>query len=67
MRGLREAEEPERWRITADDLHDHLRARMAQGGIRVDEIERTLNDGWPASDARPGTLGKTIVLAYERE
>ena len=59
--------DPEDWQFSADDLHEHLRARMAQRGITTDEIGRALKEGWEAADARPGTLGKRIVLPYTRE
>lgn len=48
------------------DLHPHLRARMAQRGVTREELERTLNEGREATDARPGTLGKVLVFPYER-
>jgi len=37
---------------------------MAQRGITKDEIEKTLNEGWEADDAKPGTYGKVLVLPY---
>ena len=54
-------------RITAEDLHDHLKARMAQRGISVEEAEQALNDGWEATDAKQGTAGKVKVFLYQRE
>ncbi len=33
-----------------------------QGGI-----ERVLNEGWEATDAKPGTLGRVMVFPYEAE
>ncbi|MEW6231473.1 MAG: hypothetical protein AB1566_04045 [Chloroflexota bacterium] len=54
-------------RVTEADLHPHLRARMHQRGIIREEIERTLNDGWEATDAKPGTLGRVKVFPYEAE
>ncbi len=53
--------------LTDADLHPHLRARMAQRGVTVQEIEGTLIDGWEASDARPGTLGKVLVFSFAAE
>lgn len=53
--------------LTDTDLHPHLRARMAQRGVTAEEIERTLIDGWQATDARPGTLGKVFIFSYEAE
>jgi len=57
----------EEFRITQADLHPHLRARMYQRGVTRDEIERTLNEGWGATDAKPGMLGKMMVFPYEAE
>jgi len=53
-------------RLSDADLHPHLRARMAQRGVTREELERTLNEGWEATDARPGTLGKVLVFLYEQ-
>ena len=50
--------------ISNADLHAHLKARMAQRGITRAEIERTLNEGWEAKDAKPGTIGKVFVFPY---
>ena len=54
-------------RIIQADLHSHLRARMHQRGVIREEIERTLNEGWEATDAKPGTLGKVMVFPYQAE
>jgi len=54
-------------RVTEADLHPHLRARMHQRGITREEIEQTLNEGWEATDAKPGTLGKVMVFPDEGE
>jgi len=53
--------------ISEEDLHDHLRARMAQRGIRRDEIQRVLSEGSEAADAKPGTYGKVLVFQYNEE
>ena len=37
---------------------------MEQRGITKEEVEKTLNEGWTAEDARPGTLGKVLVLPF---
>lgn len=50
--------------ITEADLHPHLRDRMSQRGVTQAEVEQTLNEGWKATDAKPGTLGKTKVFSY---
>jgi len=58
----------ENWiQIAEADLHPHLRARMRQRGITREEIEQTLNRGWTTSDAKPGTLGRALVFAYQAE
>ncbi len=31
------------------------------------EIEQTLNEGWEATDAKPGTSGKSLVFPYETD
>jgi len=53
--------------VGEEDLHPHLIARMLQRGVTREEIERTLNEGWEASDAKPGTLGKVLVFPYQAE
>jgi len=53
--------------VTETDLHPHLKARMEQRGISLEEIQRTLNEGWAATDARTGTYGKVLVLPYASE
>jgi len=40
---------------------------MHQRGITREEIERTLNEGRKASDAKSGTLGRVMVFPYETE
>jgi hypothetical protein len=60
-------EQGQRFWITEADLHSHLRARMHQRGITREEIERVLNEGWKATDAKPGTLGKVMVFSCEAE
>jgi hypothetical protein len=55
------------WQITQADLHPHLRARMDQRGLTLEEIEHTLNSGWAASDAKRGTQGKVFVFEYRTE
>ena len=49
-------------RIAEKDLHVHLKARMAQRGVTMEEIERALNEGWEAVDTLPGTQGKIMVF-----
>lgn len=40
---------------------------MCQRGVLLEEIERTLNEDWEATDAKPGTLGKVMAFPYEAE
>ena len=54
-------------RITEADLHFHLRMRMQQRGVTRQEIERTLNEGWETTDAKPGTVARSLVFSYEAE
>lgn len=60
-------EDDKRIRFTEEDLHPHFRARMQQRGVTRQEIERTLNEGWQAIDAKSGTLGKVMVFPYKTE
>ena len=53
--------------ITQSDLHPHLQARMLQRGILLEEVERVLNEGWEATDAKPGTVGRVFVFSYQAE
>lgn len=54
-------------KISEADLHPHLRTRMLQRGVTLEEIEHTLNEGWEAQDAKPGTRGKVRIFPYNRE
>lgn len=47
---------------SAFELHEHLQRRMQERGITREEIERTLAEGEPATDAKVGTAGKTLVI-----
>ena len=40
---------------------------MVQRGVTKEEIEHTLNEGWEAPDAKPGTSGKVFVFPYQAE
>ncbi len=40
---------------------------MAQRGVTREELERTLNEGWEDTDAKPDTLGRVMVFPYEQE
>ena len=54
-------------RVTEEDLHPHLRARMLQRGVTLSEIGRTLNSGWDALDTKPGTSGRVMVFPYHND
>ena len=54
-------------RVTEDDFHRHLLDRMSQRGVSKEEVERVLNDGWEAADAKSGTWGRTCVFPYQKE
>jgi len=55
------------YKIIDSDLHPHLLARMNQRGVRLEEIQRVMNDGWPTTDAKQGTLGKAFIFLYTAE
>lgn len=40
---------------------------MTQRGVTKEDLERTLNGGWKAEDAKPGTIGKVMVFLYQQE
>ena len=51
-------------KITESDLHSHLKARMLQRGIRIEEIETVLNQGWEATER---TLEKYYIRIRKGE
>lgn len=57
----------ERFLISEADLHPHIKDRMAQRGVTIQEIEQTLNGGWQAMDVKEGTIGKVMVFTYEAD
>ena len=40
---------------------------MVQRGVSLEEMQITLEKGWPALDAKKGTEGKIYVLPFNRE
>jgi hypothetical protein len=48
------------------ELHPHLKSRMMQRGVSVEEIEIAIKNGILAKDARQGTVGKTQVFSYDK-
>ena len=50
--------------VKASELHDHLKARMVQRGVTLEEIETVLKEGWEAHDAKEGTKGKVLVFPF---
>jgi hypothetical protein len=53
--------------VSEADIHPHLEARMRQRGVTLKEIERTLNEGWEAQDAKAGTGGKVLIFPHQGE
>ena len=49
-------------KLVVSDFHPHLEARMRQRGVTKEELQRTLDDGWEADDAKIGTAGKVFVF-----
>lgn len=56
-----------KFKLSDKDIHNHLKMRMIQRGITKEEIEKTMNYGWDASNAKPGTFGKVYVFNYNRK
>lgn len=54
-------------KLSEIDLHAHLKRRMAQRGITLPELEQAINFGWDAPSAKPGTMGKVLVIPYKAE
>jgi hypothetical protein len=50
--------------LSDEQFHSHLRRRMEQRGITEEEVRKTIREGWSASDAKPGTNGRTLVFPY---
>ncbi len=40
---------------------------MSQRGVTLEEVQETLESGTDASDAKPGTAGRTLVFSYAAE
>lgn len=51
-------------KIKEDDLHAHIKARMRQRGVLIEEIEKTLNEGWNADDTKQNIIGKVFIFPY---
>jgi len=49
------------------ETHPHLEARMRERGVSLEEIEKTLENGWLAKDTKPGTYGKVYIFPYNRD
>jgi len=52
------------FRITEKELHSHLKKRMQERGVTIEEIQITLNHGKNAEDAKSGTAGKKHVFNF---
>jgi len=46
------------------DIHPHLKKRMEQRGVSLQEINTVLNDGVYVDDAKENTFGKKYVFKY---
>lgn len=57
--------DPSGFPLTDDHFHSHVRRRMEQRGVKEEEVRETLDAGWPATDAKPGTEGRTLVFSYD--
>ena len=57
--------EPDEFVLTDDPFHSHVRRRMEQRGVSKEEVRETINAGWEATDAKPGTEGRTLVFSYD--
>jgi hypothetical protein len=51
--------------IGEKDLHPHLKERMEQRGVNLNEINHVLQHGFEARDAKRGTQGKVFVFEYD--
>jgi hypothetical protein len=40
---------------------------MQQRGVTLEEMEYVLNEGWNATDAKPGIHGRVAVFPYDRD
>ncbi len=54
-------------KLEEKDFHPHLKSRMAQRGVGIGEIEKTLSEGRDATDTKVGTFGKVLVFVYNNE
>jgi hypothetical protein len=39
---------------------------MAQRGVTLEEIEKVLEEGWEAKDAKSGTIGRVFVFPFNQ-
>jgi len=49
------------------EIHPHLKARMRERGVSLEEIKKTLENGWVAKDAKPGAYGKVYIFPYNKD
>ncbi len=54
-------------KIKDSDIHAHIKARMKQRGISIEEIQTVLAEGWNAEDSVAGTIGRVFVFSYKAE
>jgi len=49
------------------DIHPHLKARMLERGVTLDEIMVTFKKGHDGKDAKSGTYSKVYIFPYNKE
>jgi len=54
-------------KLSKSDFHSHILKRMRERGISIEEIEKTLNEGKYAEDAKKETNGKKYVFNFGKE
>jgi len=49
------------------EVHPHLKARMKERGVILEEIETTIENGYSCKDAKPGTYCKVYIFPYNKD
>lgn len=49
-------------KVSEEDLHHHLKGRMAQRGITQEELEKVLNEGREATGRQLGAPWKSLCI-----
>lgn len=53
--------------IDKKDLHPHIKSRMRQRGVTLEEIKKVMAEGWTASESKPGAEGRVLVFPFGAE